>query len=139
MTLEPCRAPQAGDLPQERVFKGPNGLTIRTSFFWPAPPEGPSAGYTAPLARWTETIIEGLTSEPVVLRSDFSQTYAPFHHNFVEDYIFDPWLEGGLPAARKEELVAANVRWIHVVDDRSTSRITVLGLDGTFRVLNGGN
>ena len=105
--------PTAGELLQSRQMSGPGGLEIETTFYWPPPPRGIVAGYTAPLLRWVETVISGWTSEPIVLRGDFSQTYRPEHHNFGEHFVFDPWLEPGVPAALLDELAAKGVRLIH--------------------------
>ena len=79
-----------GDLLQSRSVKSKEGRSIEIQFYWPAPPTGPTAGYTAPLKQWKETIIQGLTPEPIVLTSWYAQTYAPGHHNFWEEFIFEP-------------------------------------------------
>lgn len=88
------------------------GVTVETTFYWPPHPTGPTAGYTAPLARWVETTIAGLTSEPFTLRGDYSQTYVPGHHNFFEWFLFDPTLEPGLSQETLDELQAAGIDWI---------------------------
>ncbi len=94
--LCPVFEPSSEDLLQNRRFEEPNGVTIEVSFYWPPYPKGPTAGYTAPLARWVETRISGYTSEPIVLRGEYSQTYRPEHHNFAEHFLFEPQLEPGL-------------------------------------------
>ena len=38
-------------------------VAIETSFYWPPHPTGPVAGYTAPLVRWVQTTITGLTTD----------------------------------------------------------------------------
>jgi hypothetical protein len=122
---------QEGDLLQERVCEGPGGVKITTAYYWPAPPRGVSAGYTAPLVRWEETRIEGYTEEPIVLTGFYSQTYRPEHHNFSEHFIFEPQLEEGLSEAVLQELRAADIRLIHCyanLDGGST--ITTYGFDG---------
>jgi len=45
---------------------------------------------TASLAKWDKTTIEGLTSEPLILRGEASQTMSPGHHNFYEEFLFEP-------------------------------------------------
>jgi hypothetical protein len=117
--LCPCPQPQQGDIFQQRVFPGPNDvwlgpgdINITTRFYWPPAPAGPIAGYTAPLVRWVETVIEGLTSEPIVLHDWYSQTYHPWHHNFDEDFIFEPGLEPGLSADLLEELREKDIRFL---------------------------
>ncbi len=111
--LCPRPEPQAGDLLQQRRFEGPKGVSIRTFFYWPPNP-GMAAGYTAPLARWVETVIEGYTSEPIVLHGYYSQTYRPEHHNFGENFLFEPQLEPGMSDEVLTELRARDIRLIHV-------------------------
>jgi hypothetical protein len=108
-----------------------NGVDITTSYWWPEPPRGPTAGYTAPLHRWDHTTITGLTTEPIELRGYWSQTQRPQHHNFSMDYIFEPALEPGISATTLEELTAANIKWIYT----NGQELWVLGLDGTLRQL----
>ncbi len=82
------------------------------------------------------TTLTGFTSQPIRLRGDFSQTYHPGHHNFWEEFLFDPWLEPGVDASILDELAAKNLRAILVTWDRTD--VTLLGawgLDGTFRSL----
>ena len=118
-------------LRQQRRLAGKT-LTIETAFYWPPNPTGPVAGYTAPVQAWVETRLTGLVSQPIVLHSDYAQTYHPGHHNFVEDFVFDPHLEPGLDPAILAELTARNIRavvgqasfdqtlglWIWGLDDR---------------------
>ncbi len=99
------------DILQTRRVEG-NGVTVETTFYWPPHPTGPTAGYTAPLVRWVETTIWGLTSEPLTLTGEYSQTYVPGHHNFFEWFLFDPSLEPGLPQEALDELRTAGVDWI---------------------------
>jgi len=106
---------------------------IRVSYYWPPPPTGTTAGYTAPLHRWKETILEGFTGQPIVLRGYWSQTYRPGHHNFDEEFIFEPRLEQGLSQAVKDELEAAGVRLIHATYGDMTGTIGVLSPTGTYR------
>jgi hypothetical protein len=131
-----CPLVTSESLLQERVVEV-EGVTIQTSFFWPEHPRGITAGYTAPLQQWVETRLEGLISEPIVLRGYYSQTYRPWHHNFAEEFIFEPQLEENLPPAQLEALAAANIQLLHVYWDGERNRITVLGQDGAFRVLPG--
>jgi hypothetical protein len=108
-----CPSPRVGDLLQERRLSGPGGVVIDTGFYWP-PPLDLVAGYTAPLSRWVQTTISGLTTEPIVLTGDYSQTYRPGHHNISEAFLFEPLLEPGLSRQQLDELQAAGVRTIHV-------------------------
>ncbi|MDI1446288.1 PEP/pyruvate-binding domain-containing protein [Polyangium sp. 6x1] len=102
-----------GSSMQTRTIEA-GGVKIVTKYYWPAPPTGVVAGYTAPLLRWEETQIEGLTAAPIVLKGHFSQTYRPQHHNFSEDFLFEPALEEGLPAEVLAELAAKGIRQIYV-------------------------
>ena len=109
--LSGCFPLRPGDLPQTRNFRGKDGVAITTEFFWPPHPRGIVAGYTAPLARWRQTVIEGLTEAPIVLLGEYSQTYRPLHHNFDEHFVFVPSLEPGLDrdildALRERDIVA---------------------------------
>ncbi|MBP8910864.1 MAG: hypothetical protein KBI32_05085, partial [Phycisphaerae bacterium] len=127
--LCPAFAPSPEDLLQNRRFEGPDGVIIEVSFYWPPYPKGPTAGYTAPLARWVETRITGYTGEPIVLRGEYSQTYRPEHHNFAEHFLFEPQLEPGLSPATRAELKEKNIRYIHVLGGMGSSTITTYGYD----------
>ncbi len=131
--LAPVEPVGPRSLPQVRQFTH-RGLTVETRFYWPPNPTGPVAGYTAPVQAWVETRLTGLTSRPLVLRSPFAQTYRPGHHNFTEDFLFDPHLEPDLEPELRAELLARNLRgvvirgsyndvldlWLWGLDDRLT-------------------
>lgn len=118
------------------AFDGPGGLRIEAGYWYPPPPQGATAGYTAPAIKWDRTLISGLTSEPIVLTGYFSQTYAPYHHNFGGQYIFDPRLEPDLPAGTAAELEAADVALLVVIDnDGIPDELWAMGVDGTLRRL----
>ncbi len=121
--------PQAGDLLQERTFQGEAGILIKTSFYWPPPPAGMAAGYTAPLVGWVQTVIEGYTSEAIILRGYCSQTYRPEHHNFDEHFLFEPQLEPDLSPVVLAELRNHNIRLIHVFGGMSGTKISTYGYD----------
>ena len=125
--LCPCPEAQPGDLLQQRNFKGPKGVSINTSFYWPPEPKGAVAGYTAPLIRWVETVIEGYTSGPIVLHGWYSQTYRPEHHNFGENFLFEPQLEPGMSDELLIELRARDIRLIHVRSGFGDPIITTYG------------
>ena len=105
-------SPDRDDLLQTRKIEDA-GMTIETTFYWPPYPTGPTAGYTAPLVRWVETTITGLTNEPFTLTSEYAQTYVPGHHNFAEWFLFEPRLESGLSEATRDELRAKDVDLIY--------------------------
>ncbi len=117
---------------ERTVTVGP--ITVQAAYYWPKPPRGPIAGYTAPLVRWDETTITGLTASPITLRGYWSQSYRPAHHNFGAEYIFEPGLEDGLPPAVLAELVAADVRALYVREDLDATML-IIGLDGTLRAV----
>jgi hypothetical protein len=98
------------------------GLSVRTSYYYAPPPAGfrswvGDAMATAPLKRWDRTVIEGLTTEPIVLTGYYSQTYSPEHHNRTEYFLFEPRLEPGISQTILAELKALNVRFIHLIVD----------------------
>lgn len=127
---------KSADLPHIYTrFTGPGGLVIESSYWYPPPPRGATAGYTAPALDWEQTTITGLTTTPITLTGYFSQTYAPTHHNFGGQYIFDPRLEPGLSEQTRAELEAADVAYIAVIDQDEADEIWVLGLTGVLRKL----
>ena len=121
--------PEPGDLPQKRSYSD-GKVTISTIFYWPPPPGGIIAGYTAPLSRWVETKIDGLTSETIVLHGYYSQTYRPMHHNFAENFLFEPRLETGIPVTQLDELRAKNIRLVYFYfNGYFGSKIVTYGFD----------
>lgn len=131
--------PREDDIFQERTFTS-RGITVRTSFYYPKAPEGLSewvaaVAATAPLKYWDQTVIEGLTTEPLLLKGYYSQTFRPEHHNLTEHFLFEPRLEPGIPSHILEQLNGANVRYIHMILNHETqgepSRIMLYGPDGT--------
>jgi Pyruvate phosphate dikinase, AMP/ATP-binding domain len=117
---------------QTRTFSGARGLSVDTSFYWPAPPKGPTAGYTAPLHRWVQTTIKGLTTKPIVLKGYYSQTYHPNHHNFSEDFLFDPLLEEGIDAATILELGMKGIRQIYMSGGFGSSSMWTVDFHGNI-------
>jgi len=125
--------PTPDDVFQERSLTS-NGISIETSFYYPPPPAGfPNwSAHTAPLIRWVQTTIEGLTAEPIVLEGYYSQTYRPEHHNLVESFLFEPRLEPGIPADTLDELHDRDIRFIHLIVDNQggdLSRIATYGFE----------
>lgn len=132
--LETPRAVTPGCIPVERLLENGKGISVRTRFLWPDEP--PTAGgYTAPLVKFESTTITGLVSKPITLTSYWSQTYRPGHHNFTEDFIFEPALEPGIDATLLDELRAANIQYLHVRAGFGVPDINALGLDGKLRRL----
>ncbi len=134
IVLEPRRPLLPGSTLVHREMSNDKGVTVSTRFYWPNEPPL-SAGYTAPLVHFVETVITGVTREPLVVRGYYAQTYRPGHHNFSEEFIFEPRLDPGVSPALLEELATANIRCFHVTWGHATTPITVLGLDGTLRKL----
>jgi hypothetical protein len=136
--LRPVQATNSRSILVTRTTPASKGASIMTQFFWPDPPAGNVAGYTAPLQQWVGTRIEGLTAEPIELRSYWSQTYRPEHHNFGEYFLFEPALEPGLSPAILAELESKNIRYIHVHSDSfdpENNTVRVAGPDWQFRPL----
>lgn len=131
--LEPRRTLTAGSKRVERLYTT-NGVEITTAFYWPKPDGGIVAGYTAPLVRFDKTVLTGLTAAPIILTNYYSQTYRPGHHNFTEEFIFEPRLDPGVSATARAELEAANVQLIYL-ELGSGDNAKILGLDGKFRPL----
>lgn len=111
------------------------GVELSIRFYWPPPPSGVVAGYTAPLQKWDKTVITGLAAEPIVLRGYYAQTYRPGHHNFTEEFLFEPRLEEGISAAALAELEAQNIKQIYVLVGFEEPKIQAIGFDGTIRDL----
>ena len=132
--LEPRRVLGPNDILKQYSASRPGVVNIEIKFYWPNEPPA-AAGYTAPLVRFVETRITGLTTQPIVLTGYYSQTYRPGHHNFTEEFIFEPRLEPGLSAATLAELQAANIQMLHVHLGFTEDEINVVGLDQKMRKL----
>ena len=123
-------------IPQERRLAS-NGMSITSRFYYPPLPKGLlgwefAGGNTAPLKRWDQTTIEGLTTEAIVLRGYYSQTFCPEHHNLREHLLFEPRLEPGISTNTLAELQEKNIRFIHMIVDKDgagddESRIVTYG------------
>jgi hypothetical protein len=144
VVLEPRRMLISTNHLQERTFPA-GAVSVQTSFYWPKPPGRGIGDKTAPLVQWKETRIAGLTSEPITLRGDYAQTYRPGHHNFTEEFIFEPALEEGLAPSVLQELQAANVKLIYIQGEGLFGSpdeppvMMILGIDGNFRTISAGN
>jgi hypothetical protein len=122
---------------RELELTGPNGLVFDIHFWWPPPPTGAVAGYTAPLAKWERTQISGLTVEPLELRGYWSQTYRPGHHNFTEAFVFEPRLEEGIDPAQLAELAALDIVALRVESSWESAVIHAQGVNGKWRLIQG--
>lgn len=120
---------------QERSFVD-GDANIAIEFYWPPFPTGAVAGYTAPLDRWVGTTISGVTPTAVQLSGYFSQTYRPEHHNFTENFLFDPHLEEGSSAGVLAEWDAAGIRALIQPAGFSDPEMLVLTTDGRIEPLS---
>ena len=129
----PSDPAQEGSILQTRSFSS-GGVSIETHFYWPPYPKGPTAGYTSPLEKWVQTTITGLTVKPIILKGYFSQTYRPGHHNFWEDFVFEPSLDDDLSFSQINELQKRNVRQILFFTDPwgQGGNIKIIGLNGNL-------
>jgi hypothetical protein len=112
--LKPALSMGPGSIRVERVLEAGRGLTVRSVFYWPDVPVGIVAGYTAPLVKFESTTITGLASQPIVLTDYWSQTYRPGHHNFTEEFIFEPALSQDVPQSIRTELQNANIQSLYI-------------------------
>ena len=91
------------------------------------------------LHAWEGTTITGLTTTPFEITDRFTQTYDPFHHNFVEMLWIEPELHPSLSEEAKAELRVADIRFIMATNptafpnDKPTIR--VVGYDLKLRDL----
>ncbi|MEN8872153.1 MAG: PEP/pyruvate-binding domain-containing protein [Akkermansiaceae bacterium] len=121
---------------QTRNAQTRSGTMIEINFHWPPGPTGISAGYTAPLQKWELTTITGLTTSPIQLSGYFSQTYRPGHHNFSEEFLFEPRLEEDISQSTLDELEALDMKQFYLEFGGRTPTIKVIGFDNQVRDLN---
>ena len=134
--FDPSEGVGPDDLIQKRLIKGKGGKKINMEFYWPPAPTGPTAGYTAPLKAWKETVIIGLTKKPISLKGWYSQTYTPGHHNFWEEFLLEPSKEEGISNEQLEELEENDVKMIYLFIDRGrSSNAYIIGFDDEARPL----
>jgi hypothetical protein len=132
LEAQPVLSP--GAVLQQRTLTT-NAVTVQTSLYWPKRPDGVMI-YTAPLLQFVETRITGLTMDPIVLTNRYSQTYGPGHHNFTEEYIFEPRLDPGVPLATIAELDAKDIQLLYAYWQGGTNAVFyALGFNGRFRPL----
>jgi hypothetical protein len=109
-------------------------VTVETTFYWPKRPDGIII-YTAPLLEFVQTRITGLTTEPIILTNTYSQTYAPGHHNFSEEFVFEPRLDPGVSSSALAELDAAGIHLIYAYWNGTSRVLYTMGADQIFRPL----
>ncbi len=85
---------------------------------------------------FVETRIEGLTPEPLVLRAQAAQTYAPGHHNFTEVFVFEPARDPGVPPEQIAALEAQGIRQVLAfLGWEPIAGIAVFDAHGRYRTL----
>jgi len=137
--LEPCPGPGQDNYLQERTFYDDvNDVNITTSYYWDREPM--MGGITGALMSWVETVIEGYTTEPIVLHGWYSQTYLPDHHNIPFEYfVFEPQLEPGISQDILEELRGQDIRLIFFRNSNWPSLydsfVTTLGFEDEMFIL----
>jgi hypothetical protein len=125
-----------GSILKNRFHQTKSGLEVNINFYWPPAPTGPTAGYTAPLQKWDVTTITGLTTTPIQLRGYFSQTYRPGHHNFTEEFLFEPRLESGIDPSILTELKSLDIKQIYLEFGNRDPTPKAIGFDDEVRDLN---
>lgn len=133
LRLRPCQAAdqvsELHPLTQRTVSKG--GVQVSLQWHQPPPPQGPTAGYTAPLFAWKAVTVTGLTPQPLQLSSWWALTTRPQHHNFTEHFVIEPRLDPSLPPAALQALEQAGVRALVVVAG-DAEVLWKQGLDGQW-------
>lgn len=135
--LVPATSASALSVPVTRTVSWSKSTCMaKMEFFWPIPPAGVSAGYTAPLIAWKQSTISGLTSDPIVLTGYYAQTYRPQHHNFSEDFLLEPRLDPAVSAAALAELDGKDILQLVIHwDGFADGAVQAVGKDGKLRPL----
>ena len=92
-----------------------DGVSVKAKFSIGVPllEGGPAFIWKTPLLHtWEGTTITGLTTTPIEITDRFTQTYDPFHHNFVETLWIEPEIHPTLSEDAKAELRDADIRVI---------------------------
>lgn len=103
--LCPCPDP-GGEVFQERTFTGLGGM-ITTYFYWE---QCEGVCKSNEISRFVETVIQGFSTEPIVLHGYYSQSYASSHHNWNDLFLFEPQLEPGISQEILDQLRVQNIR-----------------------------
>ena len=121
VALCPCPGPQTDeDFIECTFYDVVNDVNITTSLYLLGRPGGPII-WTAPLSRFVETVIEGYTTEPIVLHSYYSQTYSAVHHGICDFLLFEPRLEPGISQDILDELDVQDIRLIYMASGSITT------------------
>lgn len=137
------REPDTRSLQDKWLFAS-GSVKIQPRFYYAKARDAAIIEKTASLGAWAGSTIEGLTTKPITLKGYFSQTMRPGHHNFYEEFIFEPRLElerKDLVGQERAELEASlaelekkDIHRIYLHSDRSDV-IIVSGRDGKWRKL----
>jgi len=132
--LYPARAEDpVADFLREKVYdfhdQGTN-VIIGVSYWLPLEARGDDC--RCPIVRMVETSIEGFTTEPIILRGFWSQTYGDSHRVDAEEFLFEPRLEEGLPVSQRDELTQADIVQIYA---NARGMLFVVGGEGSPRRL----
>ena len=107
-------------------------ISIHTSYWLPY--EASTDDCRCPLIRFAESRIEGLTSQPLVLRGYWSQTFNDVHHYQSQEFIFEPRLDPNVTSQQRQELAATDIARIYIHRNGLFGPILmIVGLDGNLR------
>jgi hypothetical protein len=136
LCLRMPRALTPADPSASARYTSSNGWSLLAEYWTPLEAEFQIIK-TVPLLAWKQTRLTGLTSLPLVLTNYYSQTFRPGHHNFTEDFIFEPRLDPAVPQAQLQELAASNIKLLYYYRTTlsTNSRVWALGFDDTVRQL----
>lgn len=96
---------------------------------------------TIPGYAFNRVLIRGLLSDPLNLMRQEASTFGPHHHNFTEDFVFEPDQAEGITEAQKQELRARNIKLLVLFDTSRNFKgegflpgtVAVVGYDNTLR------
>jgi hypothetical protein len=134
--LRAQRGVRPDDPPGSAEHVSSNGWSI-VAEYWTPKEDHFQIIKTISLLAWKQTRISGLTTVPIVLTNYYSQTFRPGHHNFHEDFIFEPRLDPATTPGQLSELAARNIRLIHLHKDYigPGTRVWAHGFDGSITEL----
>ena len=136
--LYPLRGEKANDLLKQKTFTVTGqGKTIEVESSYWLPEQARGDDCRCPLLRIVESRIAGFTSEPVVLRGYWSQTFGDIHTPDYQQFIFEPRLEPGVTPAQLRELEAQDIVQIYINGNGGAeAALVIIGRDGTLRRFN---
>ena len=120
-TLYQSWTPTDEDYIEECSFDDPNtgvSVTVQHYVRWSM------MGGTPTSVQFKQTRIEGLTTEPIVLRGYFSQSIGGGSHLCPKNFLFEPALEPGISQTILDELRDKNVKYIYYTTGSRECRIT---------------